>query len=298
MTIIVGLLIWYFVLFTQDDPEAIASCGDCYCIPEANETCPTSNIPRTNYTNEEIDAWTSFELLNPYRLGCNPYGNEDDCETIPSQKENLLLDREQSVCAIHFEEDSDNSNNDNNGTSPSCHSGSKYQLKTYSSRQAAEEAAGKVTHVGHCGVCSSLQDLATYIQYPDLTSQGKFCAEQGASFSFEYGRDCYRSLGLTDPCAAIWAHSSWNTAKECLFECLVENEKQPYQADKPNNGPAPECKLNDCLQCDLEVSGTVFEKYAGRTQRRSGLLSTIARPCDQFVLGIDHVACPGTQPIA
>ena len=82
MAIIVALVIWYFVLFTQDDPESIASCGDCHCIVGENETCPFSDKPRTNYTLEELDAWTNYEILNPYRLGCNPYGYEETCKTI------------------------------------------------------------------------------------------------------------------------------------------------------------------------------------------------------------------------
>jgi hypothetical protein len=291
MIAIGATLIWYYAFFTQDDPEPVASCGGCHCIT-GNGTCPTTRVPRTNFSDEEIDTWSSFDIMNPYRLGCNPYGNADDCQTIPAQDDNLLSNGNEAVCAIHFVDEFEE-NGDNNSTSSICH-GASYRLKTYSSFQDATAVGGSVTHMGHCGVCSSLQDFAAYVKHPDLTSQGKFCAEQGASFSFEIGRDCYRSLGLSDSCAAIWAHSSWNTAKECFLQCLLENEQQ--HKDKSNNGPAPECKLNDCLQCDEDASGALFERIAGRTQRRSGLLSSIARPCDQLVLDIEHEACPNTLP--
>ena len=38
--------------------------------------------------------------------------------------------------------------------------------------------------------------------------------------------------------------------------------------------------LNQCLQCDEDVSGAVFKAMAGRTRRNSGLASAICRPCD------------------
>ena len=41
-----------------------------------------------------------------------------------------------------------------------CENTSFYRIKTYPSREDAESAGGFVTHVGNCGVCSTLQDLA------------------------------------------------------------------------------------------------------------------------------------------
>ncbi len=43
----------------------------------------------------------------------------------------------------------------------------------------------------------------------------------------------------------------------------------------PNNGPAPACTLNDCLQCDEDLAGPLFSSIGGRTRRRSGLLSEV-----------------------
>ena len=31
----------------------------------------------------------------------------------------------------------------------------------------------------------------------------------------------------------------------------------------PNNGPAPSCALNDCLQCDEDEAGPIFTSFAG-----------------------------------
>ena len=65
---------------------------------------------------------------------------------------------------------------------------------------------------------------------------------------------------------------------------------QPYNDD--NNY----CKLNDCLQCDEDHSGPIFQLIAGRTRRNSGLLSAIARPC-KSIANITQESCPMTRPL-
>jgi hypothetical protein len=279
LSAVTGVLIWYFVFFTRDDPDPIAACGDCHCIVADGETC-LAVVPRTNYTKDEIDTWGSQTAMDPYQLNCNPYEN-GNCETEPPQDESLLALGEDAVCAMHFEKDLASDNQ-----TKLCE-GASYRLVTYSSFEEAEAAGGFVTHTGHCGVCSTMQDLAAYLKSPDLATEGKFCAKQGA-LSLEKGLECYRNLGMTEDCAEIWAHNSWNTATNCLHDCLAINQ--------PNNGPAPECKLNDCLQCDENKSGPIFQQYAGRTRRRSGQLSAIARPCDQLVF-IEQMTCPQTTPL-
>lgn len=59
----------------------------------------------------------------------------------------------------------------------------------------------------------------------------------------------------------------------------------------PANGPEPSCMLNECLYCDEVKSGPVFQAFAGRTRRNSGLRNPIMRPCDGFY-NIAHEACP------
>ena len=65
---------------------------------------------------------------------------------------------------------------------------------------------------------------------------------------------------------------------------------------EPSNGPAPDCALNDCLACNEEVSAPTFDKFAGRTRRRSGLLSTAAFTCGS-IPNIVQDPCPTTQPL-
>eukprot|EP00533_Pseudo-nitzschia_delicatissima_P003897 CAMPEP_0116095596 /NCGR_PEP_ID=MMETSP0327-20121206/9748_1 /TAXON_ID=44447 /ORGANISM="Pseudo-nitzschia delicatissima, Strain B596" /LENGTH=454 /DNA_ID=CAMNT_0003587275 /DNA_START=106 /DNA_END=1470 /DNA_ORIENTATION=- len=78
-------------------------------------------------------------------------------------------------------------------------------------------------------------------------------------------------------------------------ESKVEDDNK-VQA-MPSNGPAPECALNDCITCNDEVSAPVFEKFAGRSRHRSGLLSTAARRCSSLPNIIQH-PCPDTLPLS
>lgn len=85
------------------------------------------------------------------------------------------------------------------------------------------------------------------------------------------------------PCAMAWIYDGYKTRDACLRLCV-----RSRLLKEPNNGPPPLCELNDCLQCDEDEAGPIFKKFAARTRRRSGLLSKIARPCEQIVYGIDH----------
>lgn len=262
---------------------------------------------------------------------------------------------QQSEIVINFDEDNFGENTtlseeveeDDNFTftfdPDMCEDNKFYRIKTYSSREDAESAGGFVTHVGSCGVCSTLQDLAVYANVENLgaTSPGNFCRRQAAS-SFENGLSCYRNMGLTQDCAKLWADTSWNTARNCFGSCVIGTTIQvgggnnvvnvtdtnstesknkwydlpatlrerftssPNKTDDvaeeklakamPGNGPAPECALNDCITCNDEASAPTFERFAGRTRRRSGLLSTAARPCSSLPFIVQH-PCPDTQPL-
>eukprot|EP00536_Pseudo-nitzschia_multiseries_P001868 jgi/Psemu1/235132/estExt_Genewise1.C_240087 len=222
----------------------------------------------------------------------------------------------------------------------SCESTKYYRIKTYPSQEDAENAGGFVTHIGNCGVCSTLQDLAVYatMEAAGVTSPGNFCRRQSTS-SLENGLSCYLGLGLTQDCAKIWADTSWNTAKNCFGSCVINPTLPTFRGDFGNgtdvnatetsssdkwynlpitlknwfnsnetesektaktaiasNGPAPECALSACLTCNDEVSAPTFERFAGRSRRRSGLLATAARPCGS-IPKIEHDPCPATRPL-
>jgi hypothetical protein len=145
-----------------------------------------------------------------------------------------------------------------------------YRLVTYASQAAARAAGARVTHFGHCGVCSTLANLAVYLRNNDLTAPVRSCALASGSDGGDPDLDCLIGLGFDLPCAQIWSYNTANTRKLCLEPCLA-NLGQTYNLDDGS--------LNSCLQCDEDRSGPVFKAVAGRTRRNSGVPNAICRPC-------------------
>ena len=146
----------------------------------------------------------------------------------------------------------------------------RYRLETFASREAAGEAGAHVTHLTPCDLCSSLEDLAAYMSHWDMTAPGRACGLQG-TISRELGLQCFAELGLTPPCAAIWLDNADHTRAVCLLPCLI-HLNSPYNREDGS--------LNDCLQCDEDESGPIFQQVARRTRRNSGMGSAIWRPPD------------------
>jgi len=148
-----------------------------------------------------------------------------------------------------------------------------YSLATYPSMDAALAAGAHPTHFGHCGVCSTLANLAVYMRYVDLGKPVRNC---GFAAQPDGGIDgdlqCLENLGFDLPCAQIWAYNTQHTRTVCWDVCL------DHFADYYNQ---PDGTLNPCLQCDEVESGPVFKAVAGRTRRNSGLPNAICRPCSE-----------------
>ena len=141
-----------------------------------------------------------------------------------------------------------------------------YSLATYPSLAAATADGAHPTHYGHCGVCSTLGNLAVYMRYNDLGKPVRSCGFADDDLQ------CLRDLGFDLPCAQIWAYNTAHTRAACLDVCL------DHFADYYNQ---PDGTLNPCLQCDEDQSGPVFKAVAGRTRRNSGLPNAICRPCSE-----------------
>lgn len=202
-----------------------------------------------------INNLAGMTLVNPLSLSCNPY-SDDQCDTDPPLESG-------SVCAAEIIASGD-----------TCPDDYLYRLHTLASKEEAEADGFIVTHEGACGVCSSLQDLSVYMASPDLSDSGIKCAFRALA-NITDGVECYKELGFSDACAAIWLYNTQYTSSMCLTPCL-----QHASSGLPNNGPAPGCELVECMQCDEDVSGPLFKKFAARTRRASGLLSQIVRPCN------------------
>ena len=154
-----------------------------------------------------------------------------------------------------------------------------YRLTTFASAAEAAGAGYRVTHTGGCGACSTLQDLAVYVEHPDLTGPVRRCGMQPGTLG------CIEALGFSHACAQIWAFNVQNTRRECFGVCT-----RSWMSGEPST--KPDGTLNDCLQCDEDRSGPVFKAVAGRTRRNSGIRSSIPRP-DEQVSPVVHDYVPG-----
>jgi uncharacterized protein YqkB len=88
----------------------------------------------------------------------------------------------------------------------------------------------------------------------------------------------------------MWTYNTIQTREKC-FDVCVDFTFEGH----PNNGPPPICDIAPCLQCDEDYSGPLFKPVAARTRRRSGLLSKIARPCDDILLVNHKDPCSATS---
>ena len=163
-----------------------AYCGDCFCI-NGDADCPTGDqVPQMEFSEEYVAFLQSLQVTNPYDLNCNPY-EDAACETTPTQELTDLGD--EAACGVKY--DMTSLNDDQCPT--------EYSLVSFESADKAEADGATVTHHGACGVCSTTQDLAVYIQYTDLVDKGTECSIRGI-VDFDDGVLCYTEVGYTQVC--------------------------------------------------------------------------------------------------
>jgi hypothetical protein len=194
--------------------------------------------------------------LNPIGVGEDPYATWAGRAPPPPGPS--------SVCGVRFEADR-----------------THYRVATFASAAEAAELGYRVTHTGACGACSTLQDLAVYLERPDLTSPVRTCGMKPGTLG------CLEGLGFSHACAKIWNFNVQNTKRECFGVCM--RSWMSAEASTTVDGG-----LNECLQCDEDRSGPVFKAVAGRTRRNSGIRSSIERPDAQ----VSHVVHDWVPPPA
>ena len=243
-------------------PRPDPSCQGIYGSPSENtglssDVCVARVEGTETWTPRSWDA-ASLAALRAWTLEDPPsVPTEDPFETNPD-----LQPDEDAVCAF-------------------MRTGQRsYRLKTFESVSAAESAGGIVTHGVGCGVCSSLEDLAAYVEFPDQTGPVRQCALDNIGRPIDELDACIQAaVGLSPPCARMYAYQSVNDTRECLDECIDALGSPYHEADG---------SLNPCLQCDEDKSGPVFQTVAGRTRRSSGLPAAICRPCE-VIWRVDHI---------
>lgn len=234
----------------------VGQCDGCFCIPDSGVSCPVDMKPDVDAAL--VPVFQSFLWDNPYSLDCDPYAG-GDCDTTPPLVEG-------GACVVNFEDEE----------TDAC--ASSYTVQTFEGTLETAIAENLyVTHAGPCGACSSLQDLAVYIETgPNLRELATSCGFQ-SRLSRSLGVSCFQGLGFTEGCATVWFYNARETADSCLFQCLLF-----ALFGRSPNGAAPLCELVPCIQCDEENAGPLFQIFAGRTRRNSGLLSNIVRSCSEL----------------
>jgi hypothetical protein len=193
-------------------------------------------------------------LLNPPDLlSSDPFLNPNQ-EYL--KKVDDYLRNKDIVCGIRYEDESKTS----------------YRLSTFNSRYAAERNNYIVTHQGRCGACSSLQDLSLFL-IRDLTVPTRYCCFLDL-INANWSHKCMKKIGYSDACTQLWIYGARQTKRSCFGVCL-----KAWILGTPNNKPNGD--LNDCLQCDEDVSGPILKYEEGRNRRNSGIISEISRPGDQ-----------------
>jgi len=250
------------------------TCGGCYCVLDDNTkngSC-RSPTPRTEFNFTE--QLKQMVWKNPIQLECNPYlpDSGEDCTLTDFAGNNVEVDLgEDAVCGIQYDETQIKNNN--------CFR--SYVTQSFANRQQAETAGFFVTHLLPCGTCSSTQDLAVYIETPNLQGAGIQCGLLALS-NETAAWECYQAIGFSPACAKTWLHDTSFTRDNCLDVCLAN-------LNAPPNLNVSNCPLNDCINCNEEISGPIFKRIAGRTRRGSGLLSYIIRNCSELVTNVGPI---------
>ena len=214
------------------------------CKPEC--ACQAEPFVAPEYTEVDIAALASWTLLEtPKPLAADPYDSPAPPPGSPDE-----------VCAVLAEPAGSHS----------------YRLVTYESKDAANAAGAITTHYGACGLCSPLVNLGVYMRYTDLTTPVRDCGIKNLQGPMDAHVQCLQDLGFDLPCAQIWYFNTVHTRKVCELPCFSTLGK-PYQLEDGS--------LNECLQCDEDLSGPIFKAVAGRTRRNTGIASALCRPCSE-----------------
>lgn len=283
-----------FTTHTEGNPEP--RCGECWCVPDANEVCP-SFAPGLydSYPISWIAALKSFAQsdASPITLepeGCFPFDVQLDTSRYPeaaSPKCNKPPDvTEETVCGFVFP-----------GMEGEDCTGRSYRVQTFANTTDAQAAGALVVHLGPCGVCSNAHDLAVRAETLDTMNPisvlcaAEYVVDADRDNRFENLVNCYKTnTGLTESCARIWAFFGQSNAATCPDFCPVDlgNEIEL-------NLPAPGCGLSECLACSAQAFEDDFNLLAGlwKSPYNAGLLDPVAYPCSFFYRLDDFDPCSG-----
>lgn len=195
---------------------------------------------------------------------------------------------------------------------------SKRRIAKKRPKKNSKKLATSITHQGACGACSTAQDLGVYLT-PTVLADAFACnsilqdSTKPPKEALEEAQACFENIGFTRDCAFVWASNSLNTNLAInaalaaipdgpVFDGPVSCTQCALAILECNQNPATcgalqlpltpgTCDLSPCVLCDEEVSGPIFQQYAGRTRRNTGIVTTfpsetgfagLKRPCSSI----------------
>lgn len=246
--------------------------ASCHCIPEpAVNVCPATEKRKSDVEYSMDKSLLSlYSTVKPRFVSAVPKLCPDGCNPYPSIAAELKTSAcfrpatfKNAACFFVY----------------NC-KGPSYKLMTLPLKSLGKIPGAVLTHEGPCGVCSSAADLVTWMN-PALDQKSFQCgfvpvrAGLTGSAYLSNATQCFQDLGFSRDCAYVWASNAYNTNNANCTQTCVEwlSGQKPSLPNVP-----PGCDLHPCLQCDETNSGAIFEKFSGRTRRRSGILTHLRQP--------------------
>jgi len=294
----------------EDVPEL---CGTCWCIDGSSSggSCPAFKPGHydqfapglSEVLKSLVPAGSGVEAFRLQAADgsseCNPFYHLEPNEKMPGGDLPPCVpppaaDLVNPSCTVRFA--------DGAGDGGCC--GRTYELVDAVDDDDTANTDGVLTHTGHCGVCSTMQDLAVIgskvaASGRSLDTQSIACSSIFVVNTGTLGKDldtefntlvsCFaEKVGYSAECAKLWAYSSAATSALCLESCSGLGGSY--------NGPPPECELSQCIKCSETAQQEQFQMFAGRSYVNSGITQPIARACDSFS-AVEHEAICGADGV-
>eukprot|EP00536_Pseudo-nitzschia_multiseries_P009443 jgi/Psemu1/23191/gm1.23191_g len=244
---VVNVLSNRVVPICEDNCHCFGSGGDCPSFPAATETM--------------IADFRSLTLENPMSVTCDPFMSTTTSSCVPALEEG-------EACVVELL-------SGDAAAAATCPSGQSYRLKTVPSLDEAIATNQYITHLGACGTCSSLQDLALMVEYPNLPYKAQQCFFRSSALKkMDAAIQCYEELGFTTQCSATLSYYQKKIIdRDCGYQCAA----WAYDGDLGR----PSCTdVSGCAACvDGFGISDRLELVSGRTFSNSGYPSQKARQC-------------------
>lgn len=225
----------------------------CHCFGSEGN-CPSY----PTITDNMLATYRALDHANPMNIQCDPFQSLSCVSGL----------RQGEACVVDLV-------TPDTTTESSCPNNHSYRLRTVESLEDAIATKQYITHTGACGACSSLQDLAIMIEYPEIPYRAQQCFFRSNALKYiDEAITCYEEIGFTTTCsAALSYHQKRIVDEKCGYQCAAWG----YDGDLGR----PSCDdVSGCGACvDGKSISARLELVAGRTFANSGYPSQKAQQC-------------------